>query len=248
MRLMGMADKIANFARNRYTAVFDWVETGYWEVGLAEDPRVRAYGSTIEEARANLCTVMGVVVGVEHGLRESGLQIFEFVDEVRLSGQIRSSVELACGEEEAVRQLGGVARIAREHLASSMAEAVAATRKASQLLAEHAAIVEADASTDSPTHDLQLPQSVLDAIASAGTILAQVGHARAGVVSSQEAVSAAKRRALATCYRAVRVLVYECNLTVVEAGSLLGLSGDRVERLLSASGAGVPLGSDRDLE
>jgi len=236
----------AGTARRKYTAVFDWIETGTWEVGLVEDPRVRAYGSTVEQARDNLREVLRVVLGVGQGAPGPGSDVFDLVDDVRLPRAVGSVVEQACNEREIVRRGSDDARRAREELAATMAKAVAATRRAARLLGEHAAIVEAEANADRPARDLQLPLGTLDAMATAQTVLVEVGHARERSVSNQKALAAAEQRALETHRTAVVLLVRECRLTVAEAGLHLGLPGDRTAWLLRTSGDGPHLVPDQD--
>jgi predicted RNase H-like HicB family nuclease len=221
-------------APRTYTAVFELAEPASWEVGLLEDRRLRGFGSSLDEARANLREVMGFLFGGGEGSPERGVAAFELIDDVRLPPSVSQVVEQARVEREMVRQLRTEAGTARKVVAGAIAEAARSTRRAARLVAEYAEWLGAQAKVASPPQEIRFPPAVVDAMEAANTAVATVNGAQARCRSTQETAKAAEREALATNRRAAWLLVEHCRLTVPEGGRLLGLPTDRVEWLVNS--------------
>jgi len=75
------------------TAVFQRDDEGYWLVELVEEPRVHTYGRTLAKAREHIldATVLWFEVAAEE---------VRIVEDIRLPGPVKASLELARKERE----------------------------------------------------------------------------------------------------------------------------------------------------
>jgi predicted RNase H-like HicB family nuclease len=129
-----------------FTATFERAENGTWAVALVEEPNVHGYGDTLAEARRNIrdaiVTLFGPFEADEDG--------FHLVEDVRLPETVLAIVEQARAGRKRANLQRGDARAAEEAVATATSDALAATRQAAGLLAEHGELVKAAARTGSP--------------------------------------------------------------------------------------------------
>jgi len=209
----------------KYTAVYEWIDEGYWEVGLIENTNLHGYGATLSEARNHICEVLVI-------MSDSTVDSPDLVEDVRLPEPIASLVARAWIERKAVRQLRHDEWATQQEQKATTAKAVVVTRKAAKLLAEHADWMEVDANSLSPTTDVRLPDIVSATVGSANEAVQLVHRDRMRSRGLQKAAAVATAAALRSNREAARLLVHQLRLTAAEAGGFLNLSSERVEQLL----------------
>jgi predicted RNase H-like HicB family nuclease len=212
-----------------FTATFERAENGTWAVALVEEPNVHGYGHTLAEARRNIrdaiVTLFGPFEADEDG--------FHLVEDVRLPETVLAIVEQArVGRKRANLQRGD-ARAAEEAVATATSDALAATRQAAGLLAEHGELVKAESESLGLLADIRLPELVLQAVERAHMARQAARRQSALARAVQEAANAISNEAIVTNREAARLLTQQCGLSKTEAAGLLGLSLERVQRLLT---------------
>ena len=211
-----------------YRATFERAADGTWVVALVEEPNVHAYGATLVEARRNIRDTVDTLFGPFGGDGDG----FELVEDVRLPESVLAMVGRARLERHRANQQRATARAAEEQVAATVCRASAVTREAARLLQEHAALVLAQAGDAGQELDVRLPEAVLALVEQAHSERLAAHRQREEARAASEAAGAISDGAVASNQHAARLLVEECGLDRAEAAELLGLSAQRVDRLL----------------
>jgi predicted RNase H-like HicB family nuclease len=212
-----------------FTATFERAENGTWAVALVEEPNVHGYGDTLAEARRNIRDAIVTLFGPF----ESNEDGFHVVEDVRLPETVLAMVERARAERKRANQRREDARAAEEAVATATSDALAATRQAAGLLAEHGELVKAESESGGLVADIRLPELVLQAVERAHMARQAARRQGATARAAHEAANAISTEAIVTNREAARLLTQQCGLSRTEAAGLLGLSPERVQRLLT---------------
>lgn len=112
----------------RYTAVFERGRDDFWEVELAEEPRVHTFGRTLAKARAHIREATAVWFEVDD-------DAFELVEDVRLPKAVRDKVAKAQrGRERAQAARETALTVSREAAEALVRTSHLSTRDAAELL------------------------------------------------------------------------------------------------------------------
>ncbi|MGI8808844.1 MAG: type II toxin-antitoxin system HicB family antitoxin [Acidimicrobiales bacterium] len=215
--------------RPTFTATFERAANRHWVVALVEEPNVHGYGDTLVEARSNIRIAITTLFGPFEA-EEDG---FELVEDVRLPEAILAMVTRAHVERALAKQRREESRAAEEAVAVAIDEALTATRQAAALVAEHGELMGAVADASRLADDVRLPELVLQAVERAHRAREAARGQAAAAQAAQEAANGATSEAIVTNREAARMLTMQCGLSRVEAAGLLGLSSERVQRLLT---------------
>lgn len=214
--------------RPTYTATFERAENGTWVVALAEEPNVHGYGDTLVEARRNIRGAITTLFGPFEAEQDG----FELVEDVRLPEAALAEVRQARLQRERAHRHRAGARTAGEAAAATTRQAMAVTIQAARLLVEHGALMEAQAESLGLVEDVRVPEAVLLRVQRAHLEREAARRQRETAQAAHEAATVISDEAVATNREAARLLTDQCGLTVAEAAGLLGLSPQRVQRLL----------------
>jgi predicted RNase H-like HicB family nuclease len=212
-----------------FTATFERAGNGHWAVALVEEPNVHGYGDTLVEARRNIRDAITTLFGPFEAEGDG----FELVEDVRLPEAVLAMVARAHGERTLANRRREEARVAEEAVSVATEEALMATREAAALVGEHSEVMEALADASRLADDVRLPDLVLQAVERAHRAR-QVARVRADAAqAAQKAANGTTSEAIVTNREAARMLTMQCGLSRVEAAGLLGVSPERVQRLLT---------------
>lgn len=210
-------------------ATFERAENGTWVVALVEEPNVHGYGDTLLEARRNIRDAIVTLFG-PFGADADG---FELAEDIRLPVEVRAMIDRARVERKRVSQRREHASAAEDAAGRATSEALVATRQAAGLLLEHAELVRAEADRASLMADVRPPELVLRAVDRAQVARQAACGQGEAAKAAEEAAKVTMREAIVTNREAARMLTQKCGLSGNEAAGLLGLSPERVRRLLT---------------
>jgi len=158
---------------------------------------------------------------------------FELVEEVRLPETILAMVARAQVEHTSANKHRDLARAAEEAVATATDEALTATRRAAGLLVDHGELIEAVADASGLADDVRLPELVVHAVEGAHLARQTARQLVETARVAQRAANVAAREAIVSNREVARLLTRQCGLTTDDAAGLLGLSPERVQRLLT---------------
>ncbi len=209
--------------------MFERAEDGPWAVALVEEPNVHGYGDTLVEARRNIRDAISTLFG-PFGDDADG---FELVEDIRLPEAVLVMVARARAERTQAGRRREAARAAEDALSVATEEAVVVTLWAAGLVVEHGELMRAVADASALLEDVRLPERVLQAVERAH--LARQAARRQGDTAhaAQKTADATATEAIVSNREAARLLTEECGLSRVEAAGVLGVSSERVQRLLT---------------
>jgi len=196
---------------------------------LAEQPNVHAYGTTLAVARRNIRDAVNTLFGPFTAGRDG----FELVEDVRLPDAVLNLANRGRLEHQRAGQQLAEARAAEEAAAALTREALAVTREAARMLVKHGVFVEAQADDVGLVTDIRMPEAVMVIIERAHQQRQTANYHHQAALVARESATMTSSQAVATLREAVRLLVGECGLAVVEAAGLLSLSAERAQRLLA---------------
>ncbi len=101
------------------------------------------------------------------------------------------------------------------------------------MLVKHGVFVEAQADDVGLVTDIRMPEAVMVMIERAHQQRQTANYHHQAALVARESATMTSSQAVATLREAVRLLVGECGLAVVEAAGLLSLSPERAQRLLA---------------
>jgi len=194
-----------------------------------EEPTVHGYGETLVEARRNIRDAITTLFG-PFGTDGDG---FDLVEDVRLPEAILALVARAQVERRSANQQRDEARAAEEAVTVATDEALTATRRAAGLVVEHGELMEAVADASGLADDVRLPELVVQAVERAHVARETARRLGETAQAAQRAANATASEAIVSNREAARLLTQQCGLSKDEAARLLGLSLERVQRLLT---------------
>ncbi len=212
-----------------FTATFERATNGSWVVALVEEPTVHGYGDTLAEARRNIRDAIATLFGPFEDDEHS----FRLVEDIRLPETVLAMVDRARKELERANEQREGARAAEEAVATTTRDALAATRQAAGLLAEHGDLVKAESEGPGLETDIRLPELVLQAVERAHAARQAARRQGAMARASREAANVVSTEAIVTNRQAARMLIQRCGLPRTEAARLLGLSHEKMQRLFT---------------
>ncbi len=215
--------------RPTYTATFERADNGTWVAALVEEPGVHGFGDTLVEARSNIREAITTLFGPFDAEADG----FELVEDVRLPEAVLAMVRRARRQRERAVEQQAEARAAEEDVEATTRQAMAVTRQAARLLVEHGGIMNAEADNLELAEDIRLPEAVLHTVEHAHLERQTARDQRERARAAREAAAVISSEAVATNREAARLLIEQCGLAKAEAASLLGLSHQRLQRLLT---------------
>jgi len=193
------------------------------------EPTVHGYGETLVEARRNIRDVITTLFGPFEAEGDG----FELVEDVRLPEAVLAIVAQAHGERTLANRRREEARVAKEAVAVATEEALMATRRAAGLVVEHGELMEAVADSCRLADDVRLPELLVQAVERAHVARESARRLAETAQAAQRAAKATASEANVSNREAARMLTQRCGLSKDEAARLLGLSSERVQRLLT---------------
>jgi hypothetical protein len=190
---------------------------------------VHGYGDTLVEARRNIRDAITTLFGPFDGDPDG----FELVEDVRLPEAILAMVARAQVERQRANQQREDARAAEDAVATTVEEALVATRRAAALVVEHGELMAAVADAPGLVDDVRLPDLVLQAVERAHLARHIARGRREAVSAAKEAANVSASEAIVSNREAARLLTQECGLSRTETAGLLGLTPERVKQLLT---------------
>ncbi len=190
---------------------------------------MHGFGDTLVEARSNIREAITTLFGPFDGEADG----FELVEDVRLPEAVLAMVRRARRQRERAVEQQAEARAAEEDVEATTRQAMAVTRQAARLLVEHGGIMNAEADNLELAEDIRLPEAVLHTVEHAHLERQTARDQRERARAAREAAAVISSEAVATNREAARLLIEQCGLAKAEAASLLGLSHQRLQRLLT---------------
>jgi predicted RNase H-like HicB family nuclease len=119
---------VVELTKPTYTAVFERGREGFWEVELAEEPRVHTFGRTLAKARTHIREAAAVWFDVEE-------DAFEVAEELRLPKPVKDRLARALrGRERAELAKETALSLTREAAEALVRTSHLSTRDAADLL------------------------------------------------------------------------------------------------------------------
>jgi len=119
---------VVELTKPTYTAVFERGREGFWEVELAEEPRVHTFGRTLAKARTYIREATAVWFDVDE-------DAFEVVEELRLPKPVQDRLARAIrGREQAEAAKEAALSMTREAAKALVRTSHLSTRDAAELL------------------------------------------------------------------------------------------------------------------